>query len=630
MTIESGKSITIIYATKPNLTTATTFQNCAEIVGPAAAASDHPRDCISVASAMATSNLSVVKVSTSNGVCDLKGSCPFRIVVTNDGPAVFQGDLRVHDGVAENSSKGIPQSAPSKVEAAASADWTCTSADARSIDCKPVEAKRVIPVGGSLSLDVLVTPGPLWQKNNVLENCAAAFGGDGPAGFGCAEVKLDPFKVKVSKDGDQNCRPGTTCTFTLDIFNDEKIVHDDPVTVVDNLVGLESAEIVSISAANDPFPCSPAPTSLPFSCTGKMRLDPGEHNKYTMVVKLPEIVSEQGWFSNCAAIGGPEPTSKGPAATGGTGAAPTETSCHVVSTEPQCTGGLVKTRSGECACPAGQSWDGAACVAPKQVCPAGTSGTYPDCKSIGTGGTNTSKQPETPAPKPGTGTGGAYPSKSGKTCPAGLEYRSGKCRCPRGLDYVNGTCRAPQKQQAPQTPNVCPPDRPVGTPPRCCPEGYQYSRGSCRPLQQEVQPCPPGTVGRYPICIPMKQKQEERQRPDCPPGYRQLRRPNKYGAYCEEIQQAPATCPADRPNGTPPNCCPPGTRFTEGSCYPTQCSPGWTGSPPHCQPPAPAPQPQPTGPTPRQVCPSYMEGTYPNCHCPSGTTGDRCDEVIVR
>jgi len=58
-----------------------------------------------------------------------------------------------------------------------------------------------------------------------------------------------------------------------------------------------------------------------------------------------------------------------------------------------------------------------------------------------------------------------------------------------------------------------------------------------------------------------------------------------YTPYCEPIVQAPPQCPADRPVGTPPNCCPQGTHFTEGSCYPLTCSPGWTGAPPHCLPP---------------------------------------------
>ena len=163
---------------------------------------------------------------------------------------------------------------------------------------------------------------------------------------------------------------------------------------------------------------------------------------------------------------------------------------------------------------------------------------------------------------------------------------------------------------------MCPPDRPVGTYPNCCPNDTVYKNGNCRPIS-----CPLGTVGVPPICIPQGQKEKEKpQQVDCPAGYRKLKKPNKYGALCEPIDQGPPKCPADRPNGTPPNCCPEGTRFTEGFCYPDKCSPGWTGLPPHCQPPAQQQQPQPTGPSAK--CAPPLIGTPPDCHCPGGYSFD--------
>ncbi|MGH6734632.1 MAG: hypothetical protein ACRECX_00925 [Methyloceanibacter sp.] len=94
----------------------------------------------------------------------------------------------------------------------------------------------------------------------------------------------------------------------------------------------------------------------------------------------------------------------------------------------------------------------------------------------------------------------------------------------------------------------------------------------------------------------------------CPPGYMVLDKPNKYGACCELVEQK-ATCPADRPVGTPPNCCPEGTQFNKGACYPPTCSPGWEGVPPDCTPPT------PVGPTPKKSCPdgSKVDATKP---CP--------------
>jgi hypothetical protein len=619
VTLDPGKGISMSFLMRPALTTVTSFQNCATLVGPAAAVSDHPTDCVTVSSAMMSSTLTAIKVSTSNGICDLKGSCPFRIIVKNDGPAPFQGDLRLHDSVFETSTKGVKQSEPGKIEAVPSADWTCTNSDTRSIDCKPVAAKRLMQVGGTLSMDVLVTPGPGWQKNDILENCATAAGGSGAPSTSCAEVKLDPFSVKITKSGDQSCKPGTECHFTLDIFNPGPIVHDAPVTVSDSLTGLSGAKIVSITqtSGNDAFPCAPPPASLPFSCTGRMHLEIDEHDVYSMVVQLPAEAPGQGWFSNCASVSEPETAPAGAAATGG---APSENSCRVVTVAPQCTDGMEPTKDGRCACPPGTSWDGQSCVTPKSDGTGGFNKTGPQTEEQA----KPKPAPPQPAPAPEKQKSetqkkvcppdkpvGIYP----KCCPETYEYRDKKCRCPKGKVAINGLCQVPPKP-APQEPPK----------EKTCPPNTVLQNGNCRPI-----PCPPGTIGVPPICVPQGQKKEKQkpQQEECPQGYRKLNKPNKYGAYCEPIDQGPPKCPADKPNGTPPNCCAPGTRFTEGFCYPDKCSPGWTGLPPHCQPPAQQQAPTPTGPTPKKVCPSYMVGSYPDCHCPEGTKGATCDQVIT-
>jgi len=426
----------------------------------------------------------------------------------------------------------------------------------------------------------------------------------------CASIKLDPFALKITKTGAQSCQPGGQCSFELDIFNPGPILHDDPVTVVDNLTGISGAEIVSITqvSGNDAFPCSPAPTKLPFSCTGHMRLEIDEHNKYMMVVKLPADAAATGSFSNCASVAGQAgQAAPGPAATGGTPSG--AQSCHQVSLGSACTGGMELMPSGQCACPSGTKWDGRSCATP----------------SNGSGGINTTA-PQKPAPAPVPQKPKPAPQKPPQTvcppdkpgkypncCDRGFEFRSGACRCPRGTNLINGVCQKPPK---PPKPEVCPKELPIGTYPNCCPRGHHFRldrqtrKGSCVPDQ-----CPPGTVGRPPICLPQKQEKPER---DCGPGYRELKKPNKYGAYCEPIDQGPPKCPDDRPNGTPPNCCPPDTRFTEGQCYPTRCSPGWTGSPPHCQPPQAPPPPPPK-------CAPPKVGTPPNCVCPARRSGPNCE-----
>ena len=152
--------------------------------------------------------------------------------------------------------------------------------------------------------------GRSWGSDKNLNNCAelSSDADMGPAETpkkDCADVKLDPFDVDVAKTGDQSCQPGGECRFDIDIFNPNKsVIHDDPVTVTDKLSGLSSAQIVSITPAGgaQDFPCKPQPKQIPFSCTGHMKLMPGDHNHYTMVIRLPADASAAS-FSNCASVG---------------------------------------------------------------------------------------------------------------------------------------------------------------------------------------------------------------------------------------------------------------------------------------------------------------------------------------
>ena len=101
----------------------------------------------------------------------------------------------------------------------------------------------------------------------------------------------------------------------------------------------------------------------------------------------------------------------------------------------------------------------------------------------------------------------------------------------------------------------------------------------------------------------------------CPPGYVVLDKPNKYGAFCEPRE---GFCPADRPLGTPPNCCAQGTVFREGACYPESCGPLAVGTPPHCQRIC-GPGKIVVGQTCYDPCPAGTTGTPPDgCRCPPG------------
>ena len=208
--------------------------------------------------------------------------------------------------------------------------------------------------------------------------------------------------------------------------------------------------------------------------------------------------------------------------------------------------------------------------------------------------------PSAPAPNSKTGApaGDSSKKKIAKPCTGGQLGTEPNCYCPKGTRLISsGSTKRCIKLAQPTVPAK--PSKPQQTtPPATTPKAKR--------------PCPPGTVGIPPLCVPLKQDKpkkeqdkpkkeqdkpkKEKPKRDCGPGYRELDKPNKYGAYCEEI--APANCPA-----------------------------GWTGKPPACQPPAPkpapAPVPDPVGPSPKCAPPKI--GTPPNCRCPNHLDGPNCE-----
>jgi hypothetical protein len=278
------------------------------------------------------------------------------------GPGTYTGDLRFveradsinNQHAAQIDVWAAPANTPTQM-------WSCNPEkldDGRVIatDCRQAV---VLPEGASTSANVLVRPGEGWQKDNRLTNCATLPFEEGTIETlkSCATVKLDPFGVQVVKIGDESCEPGGECRFEIEIFNPGPIVHDDPVTVVDNLSGLGSAPILSImpAAGAKAFPCAQPPTQVPFRCTGSMRLDVGERHKYVMTLRLPPSAPGGTSFRNCASVGSPESAAAsrgpvnqvsaqaGPTGPKGSGLAPS--GCHEVRIPLQCPRGLERRSS---------------------------------------------------------------------------------------------------------------------------------------------------------------------------------------------------------------------------------------------------------------------------------------------
>ncbi len=628
------------------------YTNCIDFSPDMPADRSNPERCVTIKETKADQvgpapkqvpHLAIVK--TGVPTCDIKKFCEFGAIITNNSQATYNGPITFTDEVPETTDGGKAQPIPAGVEHFADADWTCSKPTVRSIVC--THKKQTLAPGESVSIKLLVTPGPGWKKNDVVVNCvkiAKPIGNDtgaNPADAkSCFGTQLDPFALKINKTGPDSCPPGSLCTFTLSLFNPGPIDHNAPVTFTDGLSGASSMDITSI---DPPLPCATQPTSIPFSCTtpGPFPLpfsEPPEPPKeFKITVRIPEGVET---FTNCALIvsGSGAPRSEG-------GAGPQASSCHPVKVaepekKPECKGGMILLDEGTCACPAGTKWNGRICdgtggtntTSPNDVCPRERpNGTFPNCCPSGTRFDDGVCRPNVvvtpPPPRCPTGMIGDYPN----------------C-CPRGMRFDNGVCRPPVVVEPPP-PRKCPTGM-IGDYPNCCPRGMRFDDGKCRPrVVEPPKTCPTGMVGDYPNCCPRSMRFVDGV---CRP---------------RDEDKTEEKCPRSRPVGTPPNCCPRGTTFERGACRPPpvvvdpppRCPTGTVGDYPNCCPrgskfengkcrsrdegkteekcPRSRPVGEPPNCCPRgtkfengacrepQKCPIGTIGTYPNCKCPLGMTG---------
>ncbi|WP_206523553.1 hypothetical protein [Mesorhizobium sp. M7A.F.Ca.US.007.01.1.1] len=635
-----------------------TYTNCIDY-NPAANAKPSPFDrdfagrCVTIKDEVHKGANLMVEVLPPNGKpngvgeCGINEVCRFRVSVKSNGSDTVVGpppfNAKVRNGIVQFINAGLT----------VKGTGACSKKDG---DTQTVACQSAVsmPPETFLDADAVVIAGATWKKNDTLTLCATVPPVDSNPNDneGCASVKLDPFSVKVTKTGDQSCTLGGDCHFALRLFNPGPIDHNAPVTISDKLTGLASAQIVSITP---PLPCATQPTQIPFSCTspGPVRLDLdapegsefGPRN-FNMVVRLPSDASA-GRFSNCADVSDGTPGIN-------------DQSCKTVSLTPPvqtCQGGMVLA-NGICACPPNTRWDGKSCsgtggastskpITPEAApvlavpsatckfgmilagnglcaCPANTKWTGKACEAAGpgSGGIGLIKQaPQVqarvcPADRPM----GAYPN----CCPQGTEYRNGKCRsqktapievkCGSGLvkDARTGRCIACKRgshaegnacvlNRIKQQPGICPADRPVGAYPNCCPQGTEYRNGKCRSPQPAQVKCRRSQVldAATGVCV-----DRARQRfcpadrpvgayPNCCPERYQFGR-----GKCRPMrdqQQEQQSCPANRPVGVYPNCCPEGYQFGRGRCRPVRDQQ----------------QEQQSCPANRPV------GVYPNC-CPEG------------
>jgi hypothetical protein len=540
--------------------------------------------------------------------CDLKKECIYIVTVKNTGTADFVGPIKITDTVSLGVPEVIEQGPGGNI------GWTCSTAqngkgglgNNPSIECtipgapdplKPGTFGPLAP-GKQIELGVSVKPGSTWQGSDLLHNCAevSADADMGPT-KACADVKLDPFDVQVAKTGDQSCQPGGECRFDIDIFDPGPIPHHAPVTVTDKLSGLSSAQIVSITqvSGDDAFPCKPAPTQIPFTCTGDMVMEPGEHNHYTMVVRLPADATAAS-FSNCATVGGsgePVPRSEGEPGPAG------QQSCHEVKlAPPEQPFSLKIDKTGPASCK-----PGAQCPFDVTITNTGRkdhSGavTLTDGLSGAPPMTIVSIEPPLPCTEQPADIPFNCKTADDFTIPAGGKrtFRL-TARVPRSADESFTNCAILSPSSAGKKPgsgadealSSCHAVK-VSTPPAQTSEKPECKGGMIL-MDEGVCACPAGTNWNGRACaVPPRPLPPREASP----------------------QQPPPSCKGDRPVGTFPNCCPVDTHFDQtvnpprGGCVRDGGSKDTTTSPP-----------------PPPVCEGKRPvGKFPNC-CPIDTHFER-------
>jgi hypothetical protein len=286
------------------------------------------------------------------------------------------------------------------------------------------------------------------------------------------------------------------------------------------------------------------------------------------------------------------------------------------------------------ACPAGSTGTPPNCkpttatTTTPTACPQGQTGTQPNCRPVVTA-------PNAPCAPWQTGVPGACVDK--KVVCVGGRVEQGHCRCSDGFIASgfndNFTCQ-------PRSTAACPAGS-TGTPPNCKPTTATTTTPTA---------CPQGQTGTFPNC-----KEVVTAPTTCPP--------NRAGPpNCRQLVTAPKPCPKGQ-TGTQPNCkpvvtgptvtttnpvvqtgkCPPGFSGTQPNCKPVvtgptftttnpvvqtgKCPPGFSGTQPNCKPVVTGPTVTTTNPVVQTgKCPPSFSGTQPNCKpvvtAPTLTTGN--------
>ncbi|MGO4642417.1 YncE family protein [Mesorhizobium sp. 2RAF45] len=532
-----------------------------------------------------------VKVTKTGDQSCLAGSdCHFQIRLFNPGPIDHNAPVTISDKLTGFASAPIVSINPPLPCAAQPTQipFSCTSPGPVRLDLDAADGSEF----GPKTFDMIVRL-PADAAPGSFSNCADVSDGTAKASTGrsCVSVQAKPAPPATTADlvitktaVAQTCGEAKPCDFKITVTNKSAQAYPAGISIFD-LMAADAAPMTQYKFASSPaapwvcigsaapgMQCNhPGPLTAGASVDLLLSLQPlpGSLGDAKFVNNCANIDGQQAAAKSCAqiAVEKPAPSAQcrnGMTMTGGICACPANTKWNglqcagqgtggatpsisndtpapLATTQPaECKFGMTLNNNGFCACPAGTKWNGGACVAGS----AGGGGAYPS-KPIDTEPAPVVRAKTCPVDRPL----GNYPN----CCPAGTSFKNGVCKraavapplCSQGMvhDRSTGKCvSCPTGTTARRdacvkiTLKVCPPDRPNGTYPNCCPSGTELDRhGRCRPPKQ-IQVCADNQFFD----------------PDT--------------GLCVKRPSQPAVCPAGRPVGTYPNCCPTGTHFVGRRC----------------------------------------------------------------
>jgi len=509
--------------------------------------------------------------------------------------------------------------------------FSCTSPGPVRLDVDAKDGDKF----GPKTYDMVVRL-PADAAAGAFSNCADVLNDNVPTGQSCVSVQTKPAPpatpadLAVTKTAmSQTCGEAKPCDFKITVTNKSSQAYTGNISVFD-LMAADAAPMTQYKLASSPaspWVCigSAAPG---MQCNRPGPLAAGASVDLLLSLQpLPGSLGDAKYVNNCANIDGQQSAAK---------------SCAQIAVEKpvapptaQCSNGM-QMANGICACPANTKWNGQT------------------CQGQGSGGADMSKPiDDTPVPvvtpQPLTCKFGMQLNANGFcACPGGMKWNGASCVGTFGVDIGNVKPTPPPSPVTTAPPGVpvqtCPADRPNGSYPNCCPNGTTYANGACR--RPVVIPalcapgmihdratgkcvsCPQGTISRADVCVRVQPQVCPADRPNgtypncCPAGLqydnhgrcrppRQYCGPNQFldpvTNLCVNRPQQQKVCPPDRPSGNYPLCCPANYQYVAGNCVPTRvtCQDGSTAmNYAQCRirqlpPPAPPPQPQ----QPQITCP---------------------------